>query len=216
VIQGDTNVDSASSCESLLWLNDTRTLTDAAVAAHASRLSEAERERAGRFVRPARKRQFIVGRTLLRMALARLLDINVRDIALLERPGQAPSLLVPDQEHIGLSISHSGSWVGCAVSKVSRVGFDIELIDPSRNIDMLGEHAFDERQRASLASCPADCRIRHFYDLWSTVEARFKLGMAPASTFEFKHPELSVVLCCEHALLRCPDLEEVSLPALAD
>jgi hypothetical protein len=47
--------------------------------------------------------------------------------------------------------------------------------------------------------------------LWSTAEARFKLGAAPKAEFEFPHPELSVVLCCEQVLAGRPSLETVLL-----
>jgi 4'-phosphopantetheinyl transferase len=92
-----------------------------------------------------------------------------------------------------------------------RVGVDIELIDPARDIDALAGQAFDAQQRAWLAARPDACRVRDFYTLWSTAEARFKLGVAPVSTLEFPHPELSVVLCCGHAPACPPVLETVML-----
>jgi 4'-phosphopantetheinyl transferase len=101
--------------------------------------------------------------------------------------------------------------VGCAVSLACRVGFDIELSDPGRDIDALAEHAFDAEQRSWLASRSLDSRVQDFYTLWSTAEARFKLGEAPAAVFEFQHPELSVVLCCDEVLAVRPSLEIVML-----
>jgi 4'-phosphopantetheinyl transferase len=194
----------------LVWLLDAGALTDGVLAAYTSWLSESERERVGRFVRPARKRQFIAGRALLRLALARVLGIAPQDVSLLDRPGQAPMLTRPACTQVGFSISHSGPWVGCAVSDAGRVGFDIELIDPERDIHALADQAFDEQQRAWLASRPRESRVRDFYSLWSAAEARFKLGVAPVSTFEFPHPALSVVLCCEREPARAPGLEVVS------
>jgi 4'-phosphopantetheinyl transferase len=197
--------------QTLVWLTDAATLPDTALAGYTGWLGEGERQRAARFVRPARRRQFILGRALLRLALARLLGIAPHAIGLLERPGAAPMLALNGHEAVGFSISHSGRWVGCAVSLASRVGFDIELIDPARDIDALAEQAFDEQQRATLAARLPESRVRDFYTMWSTAEARFKLGAAPAAVFEFLHPELSVVLCCEQVLASQPALEIVML-----
>jgi 4'-phosphopantetheinyl transferase len=144
--------------------------------------------------------------------LARLLRLAPDAISLLERPGAAPMLSVDGCEEVGFSVSHSGRWVGCAASLACRVGFDIEVKDQCRNLDALAEQAFDEDQRSWLASRPPDSRVRDFYTLWSTAEARFKLGAASAAVFEFQHPALSVVLCCEQVLTRKPVLELVHLP----
>jgi 4'-phosphopantetheinyl transferase len=148
---------------------------------------------------------------LLRLALSRLLGLAPQDVSLLERPGAAPLLALPGHERVGFSISHSGPWVACAARLGCRVGLDIELIDPARDIDALAEQAFDERQRARLAARPPQTRLREFYRLWSTAEAHFKLGVTPSSTFECAHPELSVVLCCECMLTAPPRLELVAL-----
>jgi 4'-phosphopantetheinyl transferase len=195
----------------LLWLTDAATLSDTALAGYEGWLGEGERRRCARFVRAQRRRQFIAGRALLRSMLARLLGMAPPDIRLLERPGAAPLLVLPGHEQVGLSISHSGRWVACAASTLGRVGVDIELIDPARDIDALAGQAFGAQQRAALAARPPESRVRDFYTLWSTAEARFKLAMEPASTFEFSHPELSVVLCCERLPTARPSLELMTL-----
>jgi 4'-phosphopantetheinyl transferase len=197
--------------QTLLWLTDAATLPESALVGYAGWLGEDEQQRAARFVRPARRRQFIVGRTLLRLALARLLGMAPDVIHLLERPGAAPLLGLAGHEHIGFSISHSACWVACAVSPAGRVGVDIELIDPARDIDALAGQAFGAPEQAWLASRPAASRVRDFYTLWSTAEARFKLGAEPRSTFDYLHPALSVVLCCEHAPASRPSLEMMTL-----
>jgi 4'-phosphopantetheinyl transferase len=197
--------------QTLVWLTDAAIVPDSVLSGYAAWLGEDERQRCARFVRPARRRQFIAGRALLRLALARLLDVALQDVRLLERPGAAPLLALPGHERVGFSISHSGRWVGCAVSTTCRVGFDVEMIDAARDIDALARQAFDEQQLATLATRRPESRLRDFYILWSTAEARFKLGAAPKAEFEFPHPELSVVLCCEQVLAGRPSLETVLL-----
>jgi 4'-phosphopantetheinyl transferase len=197
--------------QTILWLTDAASLSEATLQGYAGWLGEDERQRAERFVRPARRRQFIVGRALLRLALGRLLGEAPKSIILQERPGNAPLLVSPGDGRMGFSISHSGPWVACAASAEGRVGMDIELIDAARDVDALAAQAFDKRERAWLAARPRASYVRDFYQMWSTAEARFKLGLAPASTFEFIHPTLSVVLCCEQTPLSPPTLALVTL-----
>jgi len=192
--------------EASIWLLDAGAFTEQSLARFAGWLDDSERQRLGGFVRPARRRQYLAGRVLARQALGAILGLAPCDVRLLDRPGAAPILALPGCGEVGFSISHSGPWIGCAVSRTSRVGFDIEMIDVARDIDALADQIFDEDQRLWLASRPSQSRVRDFYRLWSEAEARFKLGVTPQSLFHLPHAELSVVLCAERELVRPPEL----------
>jgi 4'-phosphopantetheinyl transferase len=189
-----------------VWLLDTATLADATLAARSGWLDETEHQRLARFVRPARRRQFLAGRLLARLALGQVLEREPQSIRLEDRPGLAP-LLVSPAAAAGFSISHSGRWVACAVSASAKVGLDIEVVDAARDIDALAAQAFDEDRRAWLAARPPETRLRDFYGLWSRAEAQFKLGMPAASAFDLSLPELSIFLCCERELGSVPLVE---------
>jgi 4'-phosphopantetheinyl transferase len=188
----------------------TQTL-DSELAAHLGLLNVAEIERYRRFVRPERKRQFVVGRVLLRQSLGNLLEVPPEAVRLVERPGNAPLLDLPGCDDVGFSLSHSGHWVACAVSATSRLGLDVELIDATRNIDELAAQAFDAEQQEWLAAQPVADRLRDFYQLWSANEARFKLGTAVAEEFYVAHPDLSIVLCSARRLAQTPPLMVTTL-----
>jgi 4'-phosphopantetheinyl transferase len=192
-------------------LLDCRHLTDQALAPFTCWLGASETERLARFVRRERRRQFVAGRALLRQSLAQLLGLEPHEVKLLERAGNAPLLDMHGCEAVGFSVSHSGDWVACALSATSRLGLDVELLDPSRNIDALAAQAFDAGQQAWLAARPPGSRMRDFFQLWSAAEARFKLGAPPADEITFAHPELSIVLCSERHLARPPQLKTVTL-----
>ncbi len=168
-------------------------------------LGVAELARYQRFVRPERRRQFVIGRVLARQALAQLLGADPRELHIEDRPGQAP-VLTGSHHQVSFSISHSGPWVACAVSAHSALGLDIEQLDNTRNIVALAEQAFDAERCAWLAARPAESRMRDFYNLWSAQEARIKLGAEPAMTSELFHPDISIVLCTSSALSRTPEL----------
>jgi 4'-phosphopantetheinyl transferase len=201
----------AATDQTLLWLTDAATLSDGALAAYAAWLGEAEQERAERFVRPLRRRQFIVGRALLRLALARLLEVAPQTIVLRERPGNAPLLALPDRPQVGFSISHSGPWVGCAASLQSAIGLDIECMDATRDLLALADQAFGAPAAAELGVLEGEGRVDAFYRMWCLHEAGIKLGRPSAADYLYTHPRLSLALRCRQALAPPPTLEVVNL-----
>jgi 4'-phosphopantetheinyl transferase len=194
----------------IVRLLDAGTLDDAVLAGCLAWLDDSERERLARFVRRERRRQFIAGRMLARRTLGAVLGVAPETVRLVERPGAAPALAVPDAGAAGFSISHSGAWIACAASAMGRVGLDVEMVDPARDIDALAAQAFDASQQAWLAARPAASRLADFYRAWSTLEARFKLGTAAAATFDLSRPGLSIVVCCEHEPAAAPVVESDS------
>lgn len=176
-----------------LWLADARQIDEGMLQACLPWLSPGEAARHASFTRPERRRQFLIGRVLARKALAAMSGTDAAGIVLEERPGLGP--LVAGRK-ASLSISHSGPWVGCAVSADCAIGLDIETIDASRDIQALALHAFGEEECALLAARPAEHRVRDFYVMWSKQEASIKLGMPSEHFIEVAHPTLAIALCC--------------------
>lgn len=196
----------------LLWLADTAPLGADWFEAGLGWLNEAERLRHERFVRAERRRQFVAGRVLLRMALGTLLDIAPLEIALTERPGNAPALAFPKRSGIGLSISHSGQWVSCAVSPDGPVGLDIERIDPARDVAAIAEQAFGLEEAGRLNSLDPAVRVDTFYRMWCCHEAHIKLGGRGVHDIFHTFPGLALVLSSMEELDVKPamiDLREV-------
>lgn len=184
----------------LLWLADTAPLGADWFAAGLGWLNEAERLRHGRFVRAERRRQFVAGRVLLRMALGEVLEVSPRAVALTERPGNAPALAFPERSGLGLSISHSGQWVACAVNLAGPVGLDIERIDPARDVLAIAEQAFASEEAGQLKSLDPAARVDAFYRMWCRNEARIKLGVKGVHDIFYIFPGLALVLSSLHAL----------------
>src|SRR5476649_1476622 len=179
-----------------LWLINTAAIGEDQVQAVLPLLSVSEAARYRRFVRPQRQRQFLIGRVLLRRALCTVLDLPA---------GVAPP---------GFSISHSGDWVACAVSASTALGLDIELLDPARDIAALAEQSFDAIELAALGMEPESRRMAAFYRMWSSKEARYKLGVgsdAAASCIALAHPALSIVVCSAQPLATAPAIEAFSI-----
>lgn len=189
-----------------VWLIDCRDIEDAALAHYSEWLGPCETLRLARFVRRERRRQFLVGRVVLRQALGQVLGVPARTLKLLERPGCAPLLDLPGQTLPGFSLSHSGPWVACALSSSTAIGLDIELLDAARDIDALAAQALEPQQQAWLAGRAASTRVRDFYELWSGQEARYKLNEPAVFETTIYHPELSLALCSAQRLASDPQL----------
>jgi 4'-phosphopantetheinyl transferase len=189
----------------LIWLLDSRSIDLAQISQYETWLGAAEAARYARFVRPLRRRQFLLGRALLRAAMGEMLEVAPESIALEERPGQAPRLLAPAGGPY-FSISHSGHWVACALSGTTPLGLDIELRDPRRDVLALARQAFGAAVTTELEGLPEDVRLALFYQRWSEAEARYKLGMDAGACVTLAHAELSIVLCSAAPLAQAPAL----------
>jgi len=175
-------------------------------------LSAGELARCQRFVRAERLRQFVIGRVLVRMALGRVLGVPARDVTLAEQMAGAPLLVAPVMPGAapGFSISHSGRWVACAASADTALGLDIETLDATRDLAALAQQAFDADEMRQWDALSPVQRVDGFYRIWSTKEARFKLGRAGHS-IAIGHDELSVVVCSAVPLAVPPAIELVAL-----
>jgi 4'-phosphopantetheinyl transferase len=170
-------MDERNSRAATVWLLDIRRVPEFAVAGFEQRLAASEAHRYANFARSQRKRQFLVARMLLRVAASKMMNVPVHEITVRDRVGSAPELFVADGQFSppNFSISHSGNWVGCALSTEVMLGFDIEVSDPDRDIVALSEAAFQRNEQLWLMRQPDVDRIAAFYQLWSTREALYKL-----------------------------------------
>jgi 4'-phosphopantetheinyl transferase len=111
--------------------------------AHDGLLDEAERARAAAFVRPDDQARFVVGVSLLKLAVADHVGCPVRSVRVdrrcesCDRPHGRPQVLGSD---LRVSVSHSGSLVAVACSLAISVGVDVEhrgtarALPPTRRI----------------------------------------------------------------------------------
>lgn len=161
----------------VIWLLDANALSETDCDGLLDYLSEAELLRYRRFLRPLRQREFLLGRMVLRFALAQLAGVAFEAVELIERAGRAPQLQLPPACPLipHFSLSHSRGWVACATSAGTPLGIDIEALDGERDVQALARSAFSTAESDWLCSCPADQKTEAFYALWSSKEALYKL-----------------------------------------
>jgi 4'-phosphopantetheinyl transferase len=140
-------------------------------------LTDEERERTGRFVRPADAASFAAGRALVRLALAPIVDASPRELVfdtwceLHSSPHGKPRLVEPAAE-LDFSLSRAGPRLLLAVSPAP-VGVDVERLDRDAEADV-ARIAFAEDERAELDALPPDARASAFLACWTRKEAVLK------------------------------------------
>lgn len=147
---------------------------DALLQSLAQHLGAAEQARLPGFVRARRRREFILGRLLLRHCVARLTSCPMDQVALTERAGTGPQIVVPAAwgAPVQASLAHSGGWIACAFGVGFALGVDIETGGAERDLAALAQTAFS----------PAECRwldaqgdlATGFYQLWCGKESLYK------------------------------------------
>src|SRR4029434_6017096 len=98
-----------------LWLLDGSRVAEDDLAFFVQQLGASEVHRYGRFKRRERKRQFLLGRMLLRFAVSSLLSLPPDTLGVVERDHNAPQLVFPDSHSLraSFSLSHCRQCVAC-------------------------------------------------------------------------------------------------------
>jgi 4'-phosphopantetheinyl transferase len=169
------NEDPSSSAT--LWLLDGSDLQDNDLKFFAARLSASEKRRFANFTRTARRRQFLLGRMLLRFAVAHLTGLASDQFSVVEKSDNPPQLTFRDRRLLSpkFSLSHSHDWVACAISVAATLGVDIEVNKANRDVASISDVAFHPSEQIWLGSQPRTERIPAFYSLWCAKEAVYKL-----------------------------------------
>lgn len=142
-------------------------------------LTSAERERAGRFGTPQLRSRWITARGLLRHLLARELAreraCDPADVPL--RVSDRGKPFVPDEE-VSFNLSHSGPHLLIALSPAGRVGVDVEVIHPVRDLEGLVRRFLAPREVETILSFPQEGpdggRLGAFFRTWVRKEALLK------------------------------------------
>jgi 4'-phosphopantetheinyl transferase len=153
-------------------------------------LAPSERMRMARFLRDAPRREYLVGRALVRCALSLYADVDPVDWGFAENAYGRPEIAFPaSAAWLRFNLSHSGGMVACAVGRRTDIGIDVE--DPDREVNHLeiGERFFAEAEILALRRASAERRSEVFFQLWTLKESYIKalgLGLSlPLSSFAF-------------------------------
>ena len=139
-------------------------------------LSEEERTRAARFVRPKDRIRFTLAHGGLRVVLARYLGVEPAVLRIQRGPTGKPALL--DQQgrpHVlRFNLSHSHGRMLVAIANGQDVGIDLEQVRGNLEPLKLAERFYTQTEYETIKSRPVADHAFQFYRLWVAKEALLK------------------------------------------
>ena len=174
-----------------VWLLDSRDTPPVALAAAERWLGADGRRRLAGLSRRSRREQFVLGRALLRLAVAHARECDPGMVRMTERAHRAPRVAAGGDPAPRFSLSHSGPWIACAVHATSALGLDIEVIDTTRDMVAISEWGFHGDEHQWLLRQPD--RAAAFYRLWTGKEAMIKLSHEIGSPRDLR--EVACAVC---------------------
>jgi len=158
-------------------------------------LSADEVERAAAFRFERHRKQYIIGRSLLRILLAGYLQIDPLAVRFQYSVKGKPELVPSDREsHIQFNLAHSGGIILLGFTARRKIGIDVEEIRADVEIDEISQRFFSPFERPWLASLPLPQRYEAFFRCWTRKEALLKgtgegLSVSLDSLNVFSDPE---------------------------
>ena len=132
-----------------------------------SRLPKEDINRASSLKSPLRKRQFVIGRTILSQLIFDRLGVQCN---ISTRSNKQPYVSEPK---LFCSISHSGTALFVGYSTIAPFGLDIEHHKP-RAFKRLTQHAFHTSEYEALLDLNEEEHMLWFYSCWTRKEAYSK------------------------------------------
>src|SRR3989442_12351874 len=147
----------------------------AAVRASAVLLSDAERQRAGRFVLDRDATRFIVARAGLRQLLAARLGVRPESVELVYGARGKPALALPGADSdLRFNVSHRDEVAVYAFSFGREVGIDVEAVRMIRDADAIAARSFSRRENEAYRALDPRDRLLGFFNCWTRKEAFVK------------------------------------------
>jgi 4'-phosphopantetheinyl transferase len=154
---------------SLLAINDSHALEDPMYDRFLNVVSPERKRKASRFLRREDACRSLVGEALARFCIGRRENVPAASIVFQYNDHGKPSADLPGKTQF--SISHSHSWVVCALDE-GAVGVDIEYIH-DHDLD-IAKRFFHPREYSEMLYLPQAQRKERFFALWTLKESYIK------------------------------------------
>jgi len=146
-------------------------------------LTEPELKRFQRYQFDRHRKQLLLGRVLMRVALSNY-DRSVAPASWNFTHNDYGKPAISEEQNsasVYFNLSHSAEKVVLAVSRFKDIGVDVEYAKKSRRIAAIAQRYFSDKEAAQLLILPEDQQQSRFYDLWTLKEAYIKacgMGLA--------------------------------------
>ena len=148
-------------------------------------LNEDELNRANRFHFTRHQRRFTIAHAVLRLIIARYVNLAPNELIFSHNQYGKPHLL--NDSSLQFNLSHSADTALLAVGQNHPVGIDLEFFS-ARPYEGIGNHLFSVRENQSLNQIPSPLKPLAFFHIWAQKEAFIKacgLGLAyPTQQFD--------------------------------
>jgi len=134
-------------------------------------LSPEELRRLQRFTHEESRRQFLVGRALLRETLSRYTGHEPRGLEFQYNGHGKPSLKTQAEAPLEFSVSHTRGLVVCAVALRDPLGVDVERERTVSHPLEIARRFFAPAEAAALEKLPPERQNAAFIELWTLREA---------------------------------------------
>lgn len=136
-------------------------------------LSDDERARVEASANAVVARRFLLGRVLMRRALAAHLGADPASLVIAVDPLGRPRLLEPAAPGLAFNLSHSGRDRVLALAQCERLGVDLEPIDRAAPMRRIAEAFYSVPERRQIAR-QGDHATARALQLWTVKEAVVK------------------------------------------
>lgn len=138
-------------------------------------LASEEKSRADRFRFEKDRRRFVVVRGLLRVILARYLDLEPSQLRFVYSDYGKPALApAPDTSGLSFNLSHAHELALVAVTRDRHVGIDLEYMRPIPEVEQIAERFFSPQENEILRTFDDSEKLKAFYQFWTCKEAYIK------------------------------------------
>jgi len=174
-----------------LWLADPDwALDDAFERSCLDLLSEGEAERADRFIAMGARREYLVGRTLVRRSLSRFAPVEPVAWSFEENDHGRPAILEPEiTRDLRFNLSHTRGLAALGIVDAAELGVDVEAIDRKFDFLPIARRKFAPEEAARVVAAAPASRRELFFRLWTLKEAFLKakgIGLSlPLDKFSF-------------------------------
>ncbi|TYP72402.1 4'-phosphopantetheinyl transferase family protein [Paenibacillus methanolicus] len=158
------------------WLLDGR--------AAAAALTEEEMDRYRAYRTDLKRKEFLLGRLLMKSLLGRKYGMSPHDVKLNQTAYGKPAF--PGEWQFNLT--HANGVVACALVRHRRVGIDLEYMEAS-NLNLVG-HVCSQEER-NYVQANAGSELHAFYEIWTKKEALIK---AAGTGFAMDPKEIRIAL----------------------
>ncbi|MFN7140551.1 MAG: 4'-phosphopantetheinyl transferase family protein [Limisphaerales bacterium] len=136
-------------------------------------LSSDEQVRVARFRNERARKQFVLGRGLLRKLIAAYLEEHPSEIQLVYGSNGKPMLFPQGKERLWFNVSHSGELLLLGFCRTAQIGLDVEQVRAVPEADAIAERFFTPAESAALRASDASKR-EMFFKIWTRKEAVLK------------------------------------------